>query len=102
MLESDDEGKVTVDDGDVSERLLYVQQNNVAIFANPDGNYDNFKELVQSPVKIRGTFRLSEIEIKELDYMKPVYLRQTGRYYGIIQVQWKGDDSVVELLQLPR
>lgn len=102
VLESDDEGKVTVDDGDVSERLLYVQQNNVAIFANPDGNYDNFKELVQSPVKIRGTFRLSEIDIKELDYMKPVYLRQTGRYYGIIQVQWKGDDSVVELLQLPR
>jgi hypothetical protein len=33
--------------------------------------------------------------------MRPVYLRQMGRYYGIVQVQYKGDESVVELLQLP-
>lgn len=93
----------------ISPRLLYNYTGNYVGYVTEcypqhiiDKRWAKYKELVKSPVKIRGTFRLSEIDIKELDYMKPVYLQQTGRYYGIIQVQWKGDESVVELLQLPR
>jgi hypothetical protein len=60
-----------------------------------------YRDLVRKPIVIRGTFQLSELDIRGLDYMRPVYLRQMGRYYGIVQVQYKGDESVVELLQLP-
>lgn len=60
-----------------------------------------YQRLVREPVVLKGTFRLTELDIRWLDYMKPVYLRQMGRYYGIVQVQYKGDESVVELLQLP-
>lgn len=60
-----------------------------------------YQELVRKPIVLKGTFRLSELDIRGLDYLKPVYLRQCGRYYGIVQVQYKGDESVVELLQLP-
>lgn len=60
-----------------------------------------YQRLVREPVVIKGTFRLTELDIRGLDYMRPVYLRQLGRYYGIVQVQWKGDESTVELLQLP-
>lgn len=63
--------------------------------------FRGYQELVRRPIKIKGTFRLTELDIRELDYMRPVYLRQTGRYYGIVQVQYKGNESVVELLQLP-
>ena len=60
-----------------------------------------YQELVRKPIVLKGTFRLSELDIRWLDYLKPVYLRQCGKYYGVVQVQYKGDESTVELLQLP-
>lgn len=60
-----------------------------------------YQRLVREPIVIKGSFRLTELDIRGLDYMRPVYLRQMGRYYGIVQVQWKGEESTVELLQLP-
>lgn len=61
----------------------------------------SYQRLVREPIVIKGTFMLSELDIRGLDYMRPVYLRQMGKYYGIVQVQYKGDESTVELLQLP-
>lgn len=97
-----------VEEGDVSERLLVNRQGNElwydesirpsALKATVLASYAG---LVNKPIVLKGTFRLTEIDIKMLSYKCRVYLRQMGRYYGIVQVQWKGDESMVELLQLP-
>lgn len=98
-----------VEDSDVSERILTLDaMTNVVSYSEelyPQNIIDTalvgYRDLVRKPIVIKGTFRLTELDIWGLDYMRPVYLRQMGRYYGIVQVQYKGDESVVELLQLP-
>lgn len=95
-----------LEEGDVSDRLLVVDDENVASFAglsmaNRVANwYVGYQDVMNEPVIIKGVFRLTEIDIINLDYTKPVYLEQMGRYYGIVQVQYKGDMSEVELIQL--
>ena len=98
-----------LEDNGISERILVLnsETNEVAYTEElcpstlRDTVLAGYRDLVRKPIVIRGTFRLSELDIWGLDYMRPVYLRQMGRYYGIVQVQYKGDESVVELLQLP-
>lgn len=95
-----------LEEGDVSDRLLVVDDENVASFAglsmaNRVANwYVGYQDVMIEPVVIKGAFRLTEIDIMNLDYTRPVYLEQMGRYYGIVQVQYKGDTSEVELIQL--
>lgn len=95
-----------LEEGDVSDRLLVVNDENEATFAglsmaNRISNwYGGYQDVMNEPVIIKGVFRLTEIDIMTLDYTKPVYLEQMGRYYGIVQVQYKGDMSEVELIQL--
>lgn len=98
-----------LEDNGISERILVLnnETNEVAYTEElwpstlRDTVLAGYRDLVRKPIVIRGTFQLSELDIRGLDYMRPVYLRQMGRYYGIVQVQYKGDESVVELLQLP-
>lgn len=98
-----------LEDNGISERILVLnsETNEVAYTEElwpstlRDTVLAGYRDLVRKPIVIRGTFRLSELDIWGLDYMRPVYLRQMGRYYGIVQVQYKGDKSTVELLQLP-
>lgn len=97
----------SIEEGDVKERLMVVKDGFAAYTTDlwPQNLINNvfksYKGLVSRPIKVKGTFRLTELDIQGLDYVCPVYLRQMGRYYGIVQVQYKGDESVVELLQLP-
>lgn len=99
-------GDGEVEEGDVSDRLLQVSAANNAYFKDLAFNeivanwYTNMQRVFNKPVVIKATFRLTEIDIMQLDYTIPVYLNQTGRYYAIVQVQYKGDTSVVELIQL--
>ena len=98
-----------LEDNGISERILVLnsETNEVAYTEElwpstlRDTVLAGYRDLVRKPIVIRGTFQLSELDIRGLDYMRPVYLRQMGRYYGIVQVQYKGDESTVELLQLP-
>lgn len=98
-----------LEDNGISERILVLnsETNEVAYTEElwpstlRDTVLAGYRDLVRKPIVIKGTFRLTELDIWGLDYMRPVYLRQMGRYYGIVQVQYKGDESVVELLQLP-
>lgn len=97
-----------IEESDVSERLLVNRQGNELWYDDsirPSGLkatvLASYAALVNRPIVLKGTFRLTEIDIKMLSYKCRVYLRQMGRYYGIVQIQWKGDESMVELLQLP-
>lgn len=98
-----------LEENSVNERILVLDyETNQLSYSSElypqtlvDTVLSGYQRLVREPIIIKGTFRLTELDIRYLDYVKPVYLRQIGRYYGIIQVQYKGDESVVELMQLP-
>lgn len=96
----------SVEDGDVTERIMTVKDG-IAIYDSTlwpqrliDGALRGYRDIVRQPVVVKGTFRLDVLDIKFLNYVVPVYLRQTGKYYGIVQIQYKGDVSEVELIEL--
>lgn len=66
-----------------------------------DTYYQTMRRLLNDAVVITEKFRLNEFDLLSLDFMKPVYLRQYGKYYGVVSVQATGDECTVELVQLP-
>ena len=62
--------------------------------------FEDFAELVKAPVVVKRRFRLSPVVLKNVDFCKPVYLRQTGCFYGIISISAGGELATVELLQM--
>lgn len=62
--------------------------------------YQGYQHIFGQPVVLREDFRLTEIDLRNIDYTIPVYLRQYGRFYAIIQIQDTGGTCKVELLQL--
>lgn len=63
--------------------------------------YERLAALLNSAVVINERFRLTEFDLLKLDYTRPVYLKQYGRFYAIVSVQTAEDYCTVELLQLP-
>lgn len=64
-------------------------------------NYSTYQNAVKSPVVITERILLDELSLRDLDMSKPVYLRQYGKYYAIVEVK-APSDGVCEckLLQL--
>lgn len=64
--------------------------------------YAEYQTSVRNPKLITEHIRLNELEMRDVDFKTPVYLRKYGRYYAIRQIQWTvGDDyAEVELIQL--
>jgi hypothetical protein len=52
------------------------------------------------PVLMTELFRLTELDLKNLDFSISVYLEQYEMYYGIISIQDQQSICEVELLQL--
>lgn len=49
--------------------------------------YNTYQNAVKSPVVISELVRLDELSLRDLDVAKPVYLRQYGRYYAIVELK---------------
>ena len=49
--------------------------------------YNTYQNAVKSPVVVSELVRLDELSLRDLDVAKPVYLRQYGRYYAIVEVK---------------
>lgn len=65
-------------------------------------NYKYWQRIIRNPIVIEEQMNLSEIDIKELDYRKPIYLQKYGARFAVQKVQWReGDASVVTLVYLP-
>ena len=64
------------------------------------GRFSDFSELVKDPVVVKRQFRLSPVVLKNVDFCKPIYLRQSGNFYGIISISAGGDIATVEMLLL--
>lgn len=64
--------------------------------------YAGLSQLLNSAITITEQIRIDEIDIKTLDYTRPFYLRQYGKYYGIVSIQSStGKSCEVKAIQLP-
>lgn len=64
--------------------------------------YDFWQKIMRNPIVIEEKVRLSEIDIKMLDFRKPIYLQKYGAQFAIDKVQWsEGEPSTVTLVKLP-
>lgn len=66
-----------------------------------DVYYQTMRRLLNDAIVITEKIRLNEFDLLSLDFTKPVYLRQYGKYYGVVSVQASGNECTVQLLQLP-
>lgn len=65
-------------------------------------HYQSLQRVARRPIVIEDEFLLDELDLRSLDYTKPVYLAKYGRYYAVISIQWSSDKkaSKAKLLQL--
>lgn len=64
--------------------------------------YAFWQKIMRNPIVIEEKVRLSEIDIKMLDFRKPIYLQKYGAQFAIDKVQWsEGEPSTVTLVKLP-
>ena len=81
---------------------------NVAQFQDIDAEYilatyyNTYQGAIRKPRIITEHIRLNELEMRDIEFRNPVYLRKYGCFFAIKQIQWTaGDDyAEVELLQL--
>lgn len=62
--------------------------------------YQSYKSIVKSPFVIKDTFRLTEMDLKNIDYTIPVYIERYAAFFAIISIKSQGDYSECELLKL--
>lgn len=60
----------------------------------------SYQDLIKSPFMIKDTFRLTEIDLKNIDYTIPVYIERYAAFFAIISIKSQGDYSECELLKL--
>lgn len=60
----------------------------------------SYQDLIKSPFVIKDTFRLTEIDLKNIDYTIPVYIERYAAFFAIISIKSQGDYSECELLKL--
>lgn len=64
--------------------------------------YGYWQKIMRNPIVIEEKVRLSEIDIKMLDFRKSIYLQKYGAQFAIDKVQWsEGEPSTVTLVKLP-
>ena len=59
-----------------------------------------YQDIIKSPFVIKDTFRLTEIDLKNIDYSIPVYIERYAAFFAIISIKSQGDYSECELLKL--
>ena len=63
--------------------------------------YSDYQDLVLHPKMIQAQFILTDIDIYQIDMMKPVYLEQTGNYYIISELTIdKNNVAKAKLIQM--
>lgn len=56
----------------------------------------SYQDLIKLPFVIKDTFRLTEIDLKNLDYTIPVYIERYAAFFAIISIKSQGDYSECE------
>lgn len=106
--EINDDGKIEYTRENIGDVVMRLEDRGGMAFATWDGmrtsdilgRFADFSRLVASPVVVKKRFRLSPIILKNVDFCRPVYIRQTGRFYGIISISAGGELATVEMIEL--
>ena len=111
----DDSTTGEVEEVDVEQRIMVLNEqlsiDGSAASLSFDGlqfsqlipEYYNFwQKIMRNPIVIEEKVQLSEIDIKTLDFRKPIYLQKYGAQFVVDKVQWsEGEPSTVTLVKLP-
>lgn len=103
-----DDGTIEYNRENLDDVFMFLADQGGTAFATWQGmatrdilkRFDDFADLVKAPVVVKRRFLLSPVILKNVDFCKPVYLRQTGCFYGIISISAGGELATVELLQM--
>lgn len=98
-----------VKENDIEYRLMGLDSNG-GLFFNDDmkseyivkTKYGLFQNLFKKPMTIEEEVMLTLIDLRSLDYSKPVYLAKYGRFFAIDTIQWNSSQyaSKVKLLRI--
>lgn len=62
--------------------------------------YAYYQEVMYNPVVISVKLRLTEFDLRDLDFTRPVYFSRYGAYFAIIEINTSGEFSEAKLLKL--
>lgn len=111
----DDSTTGEVEEVDVVQRIMVLNEK-LSVYPNTaslsfDGlkfsqlipeYYAFWQKIMHTPIVIEEKVQLSEIDIKTLDFRKPIYLQKYGAQFVVDKVQWsEGEPSTVTLVKLP-
>ena len=104
----DDKGEVKYKD--VKPRIISLRYNKrvwIGTFYGLDWAtlinryYDSYKRMITNAKIISETIRLTPIELKNLDMYTPIYLRQYGAYFAVLEIKTKdNNNNEIKLLKL--
>lgn len=63
-------------------------------------NYFSYKKIIDNQRVITLNVRLSDIDLKKIDFAVPVYLEQYGGYFAIVEIKTGKGDAKVELIKI--
>ena len=107
----DDSTTGEVEEQKVEPRIMVLEDEGASATLSFDGlkfsqlipkYYDFWQKIMRNPIVIEEKVQLSEIDIKMLDFRKPIYLQKYGAQFVVDKVQWsEGEPSTVTLVKLP-
>lgn len=101
-----EDGELEYDSGNVEPRILMLSGTNGVFEPLAWGNllddyYATYKDFVRRPKVIKEYIKLNPVELKNLDLTVPVYLKQYGSYFAIVNIKTKDNDICeCELLKM--
>lgn len=110
-----DEKEDEVEEEDVEQRIMVLNEKLSVEAITASLSFDGLKfsqlileyyafwqKIMRNPIVIEEKVQLSEIDIKTLDFRKPIYLQKYGAQFVVDKVQWsEGEPSTVTLVKLP-
>lgn len=109
VYETDENGNVTF--RETEARLMRKSEPDLMRLASVNGldwktitetYYSGYKEIVRQPVVVTADVLLTMYDQMTLDMLTPVYLRQTGRFYGLQTLTMKSDGlAEARLVEVP-
>lgn len=106
----DEENVETLDFIKTEPRILRLNPNSpvTELYFTPDmyfeqiiaSKYNYYQQVLESPLVITTQMLLTEFDLTNIDFTRPIYISRYGCYFAIIEVQNSGDVSDVKMIKL--
>lgn len=91
---------------DAIEPRIVLSSGNLGFFSGLEWSgllndyYSEYKKMINRPRIITENVRLNPVELKNLDMSVPIYLKQYGCYWAIIEIKTRENDCEVKLIKI--